>query len=232
VRGRGADGGDDALADARDDRLLARAADEPGYVRAHRDPRLRAELDAVLRDRGDDRRLDDLRVDRHLDGLEDVPAGEVDRAALLELQRNLRGLRGNQRVDDAVDAAAGEQVRLEFVHVDFEPGLRRLDHRHDDLGRVHAAEPHDDQRADAHAHARRARRDPEPQRHEPEKQRKHDQKRDDDDERYDDGCCHNQLSLSRCRVWRQVVLPILPRSLRRRSDFPRRARRSRACRRR
>ena len=63
---RRADRADDALADARQDRLLARAADQALDVRANRDARLGQDLDAVLRDAGDLRRRDDLRVDAHL----------------------------------------------------------------------------------------------------------------------------------------------------------------------
>ena len=55
-----------------DDRRLARAADESVDIRAHRDPRLDAKLDAVFRHRRDDGRLNDLRVDAHLHGLQHV----------------------------------------------------------------------------------------------------------------------------------------------------------------
>ena len=69
-----ADGAHDPLAHAGQDRLLARAADQPVDVGPHRHPRERQELDAVL---GHGRHLgrgDDLGIDAHLHRLEDVAA--------------------------------------------------------------------------------------------------------------------------------------------------------------
>ena len=61
MRRRRADGAHHALADARDDRLLARAAHEPVDVGANRHARDSDELDSIFGDGGDFRRLDNLR---------------------------------------------------------------------------------------------------------------------------------------------------------------------------
>ena len=167
---RRADRRHDALADARDDRRLARAAHEPVDIRAHRHARLDLELDAVLCDRRDDRCLDDLRIDAHLHRLQDVAPREVDGRAALERQRDLRAVRRDQRVDHLVDIAAREIMRLELVDLHVEPRLVRLDERQDDRRRRHAAHPHADERQDAHIHIRGQRGDPEPERHEMQKQ--------------------------------------------------------------
>src|SRR6185369_9044697 len=82
---RGADGGDDALADAGDDGLLRGAADELAEIGAHGDAGLDLELDAVLGDGVDGGAgaalvgaVDDLRVHRGLHGVENVASGEIN----------------------------------------------------------------------------------------------------------------------------------------------------------
>ena len=159
-----ADGADDAFADARDDRRLARTADIAVEVRAHGDPRFDVELDAVLRDALEDRRLDHLRVDRGLQRFEDVAAGEVDRGGALPLERNLRALRGDHRQHDLVDVAAGQDVRLQLIDGKRQARLARA-HKSAtmDAGR-NADDAHADQRADRERHAGRDRADPQPER--------------------------------------------------------------------
>ena len=80
-----ADGLDDALADAGDDRLLGGAADQAVELGPHRDAGPGLELNAVLAhavERGPALgrigAVDDLGIDAGLDGLEDVAAGQVD----------------------------------------------------------------------------------------------------------------------------------------------------------
>ena len=82
---RRADRADDPLADAGDDRLLGRPADQLAQVRPHRDPGLHLELNAVLGDRFErvlagtaGRAIDHLRINARLHGFEHVAAGQVD----------------------------------------------------------------------------------------------------------------------------------------------------------
>jgi len=75
-RGR-ADGRDDSLTHPGQDRLLSSAADQLVDVRPDGHPRLGDELDAVLGHGGHRWRIDDLRVDGQLHGIENVPPGQV-----------------------------------------------------------------------------------------------------------------------------------------------------------
>ena len=165
----GADGGDDALADARDDGFFARAADQAFDVGADGYAGLRPQLDAVLGDGGDHRRLDNLGVDAHLDGLQHVAARQVNGARLLKLQRDIRALRGNQGVDDAVHVAAGQVMGLHFVQRHVQARLGGLNERVDQPSGHNPANPHANQRGNAHLHARRPGGNPEPYRDEAEK---------------------------------------------------------------
>ena len=87
-----ADGADDAFADAGDDRLFGRAADQLVEVRPHGDAGLHLELNAVLGDgverlaacRVLRRAVDHLGIDARLHGLEHVAAGQVDGGGQLE----------------------------------------------------------------------------------------------------------------------------------------------------
>ena len=120
---RRTDGRDDALADTRDDRVLTRAADEARDVRPDGHARFDAQFDAVFRDRRNGRRLDDLGVDRHLDRVEHVAAGKVDRPRRLRLQLDVGAVRADQSVDDLDRVALGENVRFELVDRDVESRL-------------------------------------------------------------------------------------------------------------
>ena len=167
MRLRRADGRDDALADARNNRLLARAADQPLDVRAHRHARLGAQLDAVLRNRGDDRRFNDLRVDAHLHRLQNVAPCQVDGAGLRKIELDVRAARGNQRCNHAVEVAAREEVRFHLADLHIQTGLFRLNQRPDDLCRGNAANPHAHQRENRNVYAGSQRRDPQIQRNKP-----------------------------------------------------------------
>ncbi len=167
MRRRGPDRAHDALADAGDDRLLARAADEPLDVGPQRHARDGTHLDAVLGDGRDRRRLDDLGVDRHLDGLEHVAAGQIDGGRALEGQVDVGLVGRDQRLDNALHVPPGEVVRLEQRRRQEDARLVGRDQRQDDLGRGHVAQPHPDEVAEElHVHTGRDCGHPQPQRDE------------------------------------------------------------------
>ena len=151
------DGGHDALADPGHDRLFGRAADQPFEVRPHRDPGLHLELDPVPRDRVDGaarhrarRHVDHLRVDGGVDGLLGVPPGEVDRAAPVVGQLDVRLVGGDDRLHHPHDVSAREVVRLELVAGHLDSRLPGGDARGDDGAGIHLAEPHEDDLDEAH----------------------------------------------------------------------------------
>lgn len=82
------------------------------YVGADRDFGLGAQLYAVFGDGGDDRGLDDFRVDAHLHGLKHVAAGKVYGCGALKFERDVGPLRGDQGIDDTVHVAAGKDSAL------------------------------------------------------------------------------------------------------------------------
>ena len=91
----GADGRDDAFTDTGDDGRFPCPADEAIDIRTDGDTCADLELDAVFRDRRNGRGLDDLRIDAHLDGFEDIAACEVDGGCLLEGEIDLCAMRGD-----------------------------------------------------------------------------------------------------------------------------------------
>jgi hypothetical protein len=115
-----ANGVDDALAHACDDRLVGRPAHEPVEVGPDRDLGLDFQLDAVLGHAVD--RLasgtgvgtrNDLGIDAGLHGLEDVAAGQVDRRGPLVRQRDVGAVGGDQGADHVRDVAAGQVMGLQ-----------------------------------------------------------------------------------------------------------------------
>jgi hypothetical protein len=148
----------------RDDRRLAGAADVAVEVGAHRDPRFDVELDAVLSDALEQRRLDDLGVHRGLQRFEHVAAREVDRRRALPLQRNLRALRRDHRQRHLVDVAARQDVRLQLIDGERQPGLARAHQVRDEQSGRHADDPHADERADRERHTGRHRANPQTER--------------------------------------------------------------------
>ena len=163
---RRADSGHDALADTRDNGFFARAADQTVDIRADGDARLGTQLNAVLRDCGDDGGFDDLRGDGHLHRLEHVTAREVNRARLLERHRDVRALRRNQGVNHAVHVAAGEEVRFQLGDVQPQTRLVRLNQRLHEAVRLDVANLHADERAHRHMHPAGQRGNPQSKRHE------------------------------------------------------------------
>ena len=150
---RRADGAHHAFADARDDRLLAGTADQPVDVGANRHARDRDQLDSVFGDRGDLRRLDDFRNDRHLDRFENIAAGQIDGGGALERQRDVGLIRRDHGVDQPDDIAAREEMRLEIVERNIQPGFDRADARGDDGSRRHPPESHADESEKSHVGA-------------------------------------------------------------------------------
>ena len=179
----GADGGDDALADAGDDGLLAGAAHQAVDVGPHGHPRLGPQLDAVLGDGSNDRGLDHLGIDGHLHGLQHIAAGQVNGLGLFKGQLDLGALGRDQRVHHPVHVAAGQVQRLQLVHRNVDAGLAGLDHRRHDAPGVHAAELHAYKVEDADVYAAHQRREPQAQR----EQREQCDHQENDDDRYRNG---------------------------------------------
>ena len=129
-------------------------ADQLLDIGTHRDARLGDQLDAVLGHGSHGRRVDDLGVHRHLHGLEHVAARQVDGRSHLEIEHDIGFLCRYQGMHHAGDIAARKVMRLEFVGVEFQPGLRALDHRRNDRRGRHLAPAHQDQLQQTDPHAR------------------------------------------------------------------------------
>ena len=192
MRLRGTDSRNDALANARNDRLLARAADQTLNVCAHGHARLGAQFDTVLRDDRNDRRLDDLGVNTHLHSLQDVASGKVNRAGLREIQLDIRAARRNERGDHTVEIAAGKVVRFHLADLHIQSGFFGLNQRRHDLCRGNPADFHTHEGKNRNMHAGSQRRNPQPQRN---KAQKNDD-RNDDDKNQNDTFEHDLLLLS------------------------------------
>ena len=89
-----ADGGDDTFADAGDNRGFTGAADEPVDIRADGNAGFDFEFDTVFSDGGNYRRLDNFRVDAHLNCFKNVAPCQIDSGGTLERQNDLRALAG------------------------------------------------------------------------------------------------------------------------------------------
>ena len=179
-----ADAGDDAFADAGDDRRFTGTADEAVDVGADRDPGPDLQFDAVLGDSRDERRFDDFRIDAHLDGFQDVAAGQVDGAGPFKGQGHRRPMGRDEGVDDAVDVTAGQVMGFQLIDVDVEAGFIGLDQGQDDLGRDDPAQAHADEIDDAYGDAGCHGRDPQADGHEVQEQGYDDDSGGDDDDRY------------------------------------------------
>ena len=122
VRHGRADGADNALADAGDNRLLGGPADQLLQVGPHGHAGLDLQLHAVLRHaveripaqvpRGT---VDDLGIDAGLHGFQHVAAGQVDGGCQLEVEFELGLPRGDQRTDHQRHVAARQVVRLKAL---------------------------------------------------------------------------------------------------------------------
>src|SRR5690606_1034051 len=112
------------------------------------------QLDAVLGDGGDVRRLDDARVDGHAHGVQHVAAGEVDGGGPVEGQRDARLVGGDEGVHHPIHVPTGQVVGFELVLVHLDAGLVRFDERQDDPVGWHAAQPHRNEAYEADLDAR------------------------------------------------------------------------------
>ena len=141
-----ADRRDDAFADAGDDRLFAGAADEPVDVGAHGDAGFdlhsmpffaTAATIGVSMTRGLTLICTACSTSR--------PAKSIA-AARSKLELDVGPLRRDQRVDDAVDVAAGEEMAFQLIDRQAQSGFGRLDERDSRFGSARPGEAHGDQR--------------------------------------------------------------------------------------
>ena len=157
----GADGADDAFADAGDDGFLGGAADEAVEVGADGDARLDLEPmpslatpSMVARPMAGLGQSMTFGLTLVVHGLEHGLAGAaVARSmaqARLKVERDARFVRGDERLDRVLDIAAGQVVGLEQVGRDVDPGFDRGDAGIDDEGGRHAAKAHPDELAHAY----------------------------------------------------------------------------------
>ena len=117
-----AQGADDALADAGDDRLFGRPADQLLQVGPDRDAGLDLHLDAVFGDAVERSRpllargaIDHLGIDAGLHGLQHVAAGQVDGRGQLEVEFELGLAGGDQRPDHQRHVAAGQVMGFQAL---------------------------------------------------------------------------------------------------------------------
>ena len=205
---RRADRRHNAFADTGNDRRFSCTADEAVNVRTYRDTRLDLQLDAICRHRGDNRCLDDLRIDTHLHCVEHITPREVNCRCALERERNLRAMRRDQRIHHLVHITACEIVCLELVDAHIQPRLIRLDERQNNAARRNAAQAHPDQRDNADRDICRDRRDPQPERNKMQKDRNC-QDNDDNEECSSEQCTHENL-LDVCSSTRNIMPHVLP----------------------
>jgi len=156
----GTDGADDALADAGDDRVFRRAANEPFKIGANRDAGLDQQPDAVFRNRikhGCALRgigaVNDFRIHARAHRVVDIAAGKINCGSALERELDIRLVGGDQCLHDIDYVTAGEEVCLQRVGVQFQAGLDEADARIHDQGRIHASQLHADEVEQADARA-------------------------------------------------------------------------------
>jgi hypothetical protein len=123
----------------------AMTVSSPVDIGADGHTRDRDELDTVFGNRGNLRRLDDLRNNRHLDRFENIAAGQIDGGGALEWQRDVGLIRRDHGVDQSDDIAARKEMRLEIVERNIKPGFDRADARRDYGSRRHPPESHADE---------------------------------------------------------------------------------------
>ncbi len=154
VCGGRSDGAHHALAHPRNDRLLACAAHQPVDVGANSHARDRDELDSVFRHRGDFRRFDHLRDDRHLHRFENIPPGQIDGSGSFEGQSDVGLVCRDHGVDQPDNVSPRQVVRLQIVKRNIQPRFDRTDPRRDYCAGGHSAQAHSDEREEPHIRAR------------------------------------------------------------------------------
>ena len=120
------------------------------------------DLDAVFRDRNHAGGLDDFRIDADLDRFQHIASREVDGGGSLPGQVDVGPVRRDEGRHDPADIAAGQVVRFHLPNIEIEARLAGTDVGSHDVGGIHLAQPHPDQRAHPYAHAREQCRDPAP----------------------------------------------------------------------
>ena len=157
---RGADGGDDTLADAGDDGFLFRSANKAVEVGADGDAGADFHLDTVFGNAVDGAAsgagggaVDDFRVNRGADGLYHgfigALGGEVDGAGAIPIELDAGFACGDECLDGREDVAACEEVGFDFVDVDFDAGFLRGDAGVNDRAVRYLAEAHGDEIGEA-----------------------------------------------------------------------------------
>ena len=108
--------------------------------------------------------IDDLGIDRGLDGFEHGFAGafggEIDGARAVEVEVDAGLLRGDERQHDHLDAAAGQVMGGEIVDRHIQPGFDGGDARVHDHADRHAAQAQGDQLGEGDAGAGEQRANP------------------------------------------------------------------------
>ena len=166
MRIRRTDRRNDAFAHTCQHRLLAGSAHELFDIGPNRYAGLGDELDAVLGHGRHRRRVDDLRIHRHLHRLEHIAAREVDGRGHLEVEHDVGFLSRDECMDHVRNVASRKIMGLQFVGIEVQAGFRALDHRRDDHRRRHLAPAHQYELQQTEPHARHERREPKPHRDE------------------------------------------------------------------
>src|SRR4029453_6964659 len=128
----------DTFADACDDGLFSRPADESIEMRTHRDPRLYFHANTVLCDAVDGSaahrwigRVNHFRIDagahRFQDGFASAFCGKIDSASSVEIERNPGLVSSNQSEDHMAHIAACEVMRFRWIATNIQTGFHRSD---------------------------------------------------------------------------------------------------------
>ena len=94
-------GGDDPFTHPRQDGFFTGAAYQPVDIGPNRNTGKGFQLDAVLGHGCNQRCLDDLGVDTHLNGLQHIPSGQIDCSSPIEYEIDVGFICRNQRLNDS-----------------------------------------------------------------------------------------------------------------------------------
>ena len=152
----GTNGGDNAFADAGDDRLFLGATDETIEVSTNGHARLYFYLNAILGDRIDGgatarriRHIDNLRADGSEDRLKDrfirSAGGDIDGTGTIPIKVKAGFLRGDECLHRLHDVAAREVMGVNLFDFDDQAGLGRGNLSIDNHRVGHAAQAHADE---------------------------------------------------------------------------------------
>ena len=155
-----ADRRDDTLTNTRQDGLLTGTTHQLLDVGTHRHARLGNELDTILCHGSHRRRIDYLRVYRHLHRLKDITTRKVDSRSHLKVEHDIGLLGRHEGMYDIRHITTGQVVGFQLVGVELQTRLRAFDHRRDDNRGRHLTPAHQHQLQEADSHARNQRREP------------------------------------------------------------------------